>query len=68
MVDRGFDGSKAGYEIHLPNTFTSGRLISSATVYKDPLAVADAHSVPDSDLVDVSLIYPDRVGELYREA
>jgi hypothetical protein len=34
-------------------------------IYKDPLAVADAHSVLDSDLVGVPLIYPDRVGELY---
>jgi hypothetical protein len=35
------------------------------TIYKDPLAVADAHSVPDSDLVGVPLIYPDRAGETY---
>jgi hypothetical protein len=27
------------------------------------LAVADAHSVPDSDLVPAALIYPDRRGE-----
>jgi hypothetical protein len=25
-------------------------------IYKDPLAVADAHSVPDSDLVGTALI------------
>ena len=35
------------------------------TILKDPLAVADAHSVPDSDLVPVALIYPDRRGETY---
>lgn len=35
------------------------------TILKDPLALADAHSVPDSDLVPVSLIYPDRTGETY---
>lgn len=35
------------------------------TIYKDPLAVADAHSVPDSDLVPVKLIYPNREGETY---
>lgn len=35
------------------------------TVLKDPLGVADANSVPDSDLVPVPLIYPHRVGETY---
>lgn len=34
-------------------------------ILKDPLTVADAHSVPDSDLVPVALIYPDRRGETY---
>ena len=34
-------------------------------ILKDPLALADAHSVPDSDLVPVGLIYPDRKGETY---
>lgn len=34
-------------------------------ILKDPLAVADAYSVPDSDLVPVGLIYPDREGETY---
>ena len=34
-------------------------------VQRDPLAIADAHSVPDSDLVPVKLIYPDREGETY---
>lgn len=35
------------------------------TIYKDPLAVASAHSVPDSDLVGAALIYPNRKGETY---
>lgn len=35
------------------------------TILKDPLALADAHSVPDTDLIPVSLIYPDRTGETY---
>ncbi|KFX93211.1 hypothetical protein O988_06933 [Pseudogymnoascus sp. VKM F-3808] len=35
------------------------------TILRDPLALADAHSVPDSDLIPVSLIYPDRKGETY---
>jgi hypothetical protein len=34
-------------------------------ILKDPLAVADANSVPDSDLVPIGLIYPDREGETY---
>ena len=34
-------------------------------IFKDPLGVADANSVPDSDLVGVKLVYPDRVGETY---
>ncbi|KAL9086250.1 MAG: hypothetical protein Q9159_004256 [Coniocarpon cinnabarinum] len=34
-------------------------------IFKDPLTVADAHSVPDSDLVPVALIYPNRRGETY---
>ena len=32
-------------------------------ILKDPLAVADANSVPESDLIPVALIYPDRKGE-----
>ena len=32
-------------------------------MFKDPLAVADALSVPDGDLVPVALIYPGRRGE-----
>ncbi|KAM0282158.1 hypothetical protein ACHAQH_003198 [Verticillium albo-atrum] len=35
------------------------------TVYRDPLAVAEAASVPDSDLVVTELIYPGRRGETY---
>ncbi|MCJ1466764.1 hypothetical protein MMC07_005384 [Pseudocyphellaria aurata] len=34
-------------------------------IFKDPLGVADATSVPDSDLLPVQLIYPDRVGETF---
>ncbi|KAF1994410.1 hypothetical protein P154DRAFT_557269 [Amniculicola lignicola CBS 123094] len=33
------------------------------TVQRDPLAVADAHSVDDKDLVVTELIYPNRRGE-----
>ena len=35
------------------------------TIFKDPLGVADANSVPDSDLLPVQLIYPNRVGETF---
>ena len=36
------------------------------TVHKDPLAVADARSVPDADLVPAAIHYPDgRRGETY---
>lgn len=35
------------------------------TILKDPLAIADAHSVPDSDLIGAALIYPHRKGETY---
>ncbi|KAK8064987.1 methyltransferase-like protein [Apiospora hydei] len=34
-----------------------------ATVQRDPLAVAEAASVAESDLVPIGLIYPDRRGE-----
>ncbi|KAK1509175.1 uncharacterized protein CCOS01_15691 [Colletotrichum costaricense] len=33
------------------------------TIYKDPLAVCDSHSVLDTDILPVKLIYPDWVGE-----
>ncbi|KAK0716260.1 hypothetical protein B0H67DRAFT_539203 [Lasiosphaeris hirsuta] len=33
------------------------------TIYRDPLAIADAHSVPEEDLVGIPLIYPTRRGE-----
>jgi hypothetical protein len=32
---------------------------------KDPLGVADAHSVAESDLVGAALIYPNRKGETF---
>lgn len=34
-------------------------------MFRDPLSLADAHSVPDSDLVPAALIYPNRAGETY---
>jgi hypothetical protein len=35
------------------------------TVQRDPLAVAEAHSVDDGSLVVTELIYPNRRGETY---
>lgn len=35
------------------------------TIYKDPLAVADAHSVPDADLIPVPIVRPDYRAEAY---
>jgi len=35
------------------------------TILKDPLTVAEAHSVNDEELVTIGLIYPDREGETY---
>ncbi|KAK3360515.1 hypothetical protein B0T25DRAFT_535800 [Lasiosphaeria hispida] len=35
------------------------------TIYRDPLAIADAHSVPEEDLVGIALVYPTRRGETY---
>lgn len=34
-------------------------------IERDPLAVMEANSIPDSDLVVTELIYPDRKGETY---
>ncbi|KAL2867369.1 putative methionine permease [Aspergillus lucknowensis] len=71
-IDQSYSASKNRVTHHLPSeaeTLLKGRyqIINVwrpiKTIYKDPLAVADAHSVPDSDLVPIKLIYPDRVGE-----
>ncbi|KAF2802124.1 uncharacterized protein BDZ99DRAFT_402248 [Mytilinidion resinicola] len=35
------------------------------TIHRDPLAVADAHSVEEKDLVGAALIYPTRNGETF---
>lgn len=35
------------------------------TIRKDPFAVVDATSVPESDMVPIKLIYPDREGETF---
>ncbi|KIX06074.1 uncharacterized protein Z518_04048 [Rhinocladiella mackenziei CBS 650.93] len=73
-IDQSYTAAKSRVPHHLPDEAEA--LLSTRyqiinvwrpikTILKDPLAVADAHSVPDSDLVGVGLIYPDRRGETY---
>ncbi|KAG9793214.1 high affinity methionine permease, partial [Aureobasidium melanogenum] len=73
-IDQSYSAAKSRVPHHLPDE--ADKLLKTRyqiinvwrpikTIYKDPLAVADAHSVPDSDLVGVDLIYPDRRGETY---
>lgn len=73
-IDQSYQASKNRVTYHLPDeapTLLKGRyqIINVwrpiKTIYKDPLAVADSHSVPDSDLVPVKLVYPNREGETY---
>jgi hypothetical protein len=73
-IDQSYTASKNRVSHHLPDEaaeLLKGRyqIINIwrpiKTILKDPLAVADAHSVPDSDLVPIGLIYPDREGETY---
>lgn len=73
-IDQSYQASTNRVKYHLPHdapTLLKGRyqIINVwrpiKTIYKDPLAIADAHSVPDSDLVPIKLIYPDREGETY---
>ncbi|KAJ5617365.1 hypothetical protein N7537_002479 [Penicillium hordei] len=73
-IDQSYTASKSRVSHHLPDEapeLLKGRyqIINVwrpiKTILKDPLAVADAHSVPDSDLVPIGLIYPDRQGETY---
>ncbi|KFZ03311.1 hypothetical protein V502_11055 [Pseudogymnoascus sp. VKM F-4520 (FW-2644)] len=73
-IDQSYQASENRVKYHLPDE--ADELLKKRfqiinvwrpikTILKDPLALADAHSVPDSDLVPVSLIYPDRAGETY---
>lgn len=73
-IDQSYSAAKNRVPHHLPEE--AEKLLSTRyqiinvwrpikKILKDPLAVADAHSVPDSDLIPVGLIYPDRRGETY---
>ncbi|KAH8691380.1 hypothetical protein BGW36DRAFT_363712 [Talaromyces proteolyticus] len=73
-IDQSYQASTSRVSYHLPEeapTLLKGRyqIINVwrpiKPIYRDPLAVADAHSVPDSDLVPTKLIYPNREGETY---
>lgn len=71
-IDQSYTASRSRVPHHIPDE--ADRLLTTRhqiinvwrpikRILKDPLAVADAHSVPESDLVPVGLIYPNRKGE-----
>ncbi|KAJ5103043.1 hypothetical protein N7532_003572 [Penicillium argentinense] len=73
-IDQTYSASKNRVSYHLPEDapeLLKGRyqIINVwrpiRTILKDPLTVADAHTVSDNDLVPVGLIYPDRAGETF---
>ncbi|KAL5334710.1 hypothetical protein BJX70DRAFT_402344 [Aspergillus crustosus] len=73
-VDQSYTSSLARVAYHLPSQhseLTKGRVQiinlwrPISTIQKVPLAIADARSVPDSDLVVSELIYPERRSETF---
>ncbi|KAH7141001.1 amino acid permease-domain-containing protein [Dactylonectria macrodidyma] len=73
-IDQSYDASLSRVPHHLPedaDELLKGRVQiinvwrPIKTVQRDPLALADAFSVSDSDLVVTELIYPTRRGETY---
>lgn len=73
-IDQSYDAALSRVRYHLPDeadALLKGRVQiinvwrPIRTIERDPLAVAEADSVPDSDLVVTELIYPDRRGETY---
>lgn len=71
-IDQSYSAAKGRVPHHLPEDAdtllkTRYQIINVwrpiKTIFKDPLTVAEAHSVPESDLIPVGLIYPDRRGE-----
>lgn len=73
-IDQSYSASLSRVTHHFPeeaDTLLKGRVQiinvwrPIKTVLRDPLAVAQAGSVPDSDLVPIPLIYPTRKGETY---
>ncbi|KAJ6164080.1 hypothetical protein N7470_002752 [Penicillium chermesinum] len=73
-IDQSYQASKNRVSYHLPDEapeLLKGRyqIINVwrpiRTILKDPLAVADARTVPEEVLVPIKLIYPDREGETF---
>jgi hypothetical protein len=73
-IDQSYAASLTRVTQHLPDEaekLFQGRIQiinvwrSIKTVQRDPLAVAEANSVDDGDLVVIPLIYPHRKGETY---
>lgn len=73
-IDQSYKAAASRVPFHLPDEAdallkTRYQIINVwrpiKTIFKDPLGVADARTVPDSDLVTVPLIYPNRNGETY---
>uniref|UniRef100_A0A0B7JZR1 Amino acid permease/ SLC12A domain-containing protein n=1 Tax=Bionectria ochroleuca TaxID=29856 RepID=A0A0B7JZR1_BIOOC len=73
-IDQSYSAAKSRVPHHLPeeaDALLRGRyqIINVwrpiRTIQRDPLAVAEAHSVLDTDLVGIPLIYPTRSGETY---
>ncbi|KAI9163864.1 Hydroxylase/desaturase CTB9 [Paramyrothecium foliicola] len=71
-IDQSYDAAKSRVPFHLPEE--SEELLKGRyqiinvwrpirIVERDPLAIAEAHSVSDSDLIVTELIYPKRRGE-----
>ena len=68
-IDSSYAGAEARVRYHFPDEATEllkhrYQMISVwrpiKTILKDPLAVADAHSTPESDLFPVKIHFPDR--------
>jgi hypothetical protein len=73
-IDQSYQAALNRVTQHLPDeapTLLKGRVQiinvwrPISTVQRDPLAVADAKSVPDEDLVPKALVYPNKRGETY---
>lgn len=71
-IDQSYTASRSRVPHHLPELAdqllqTRHQIINVwrpiRQILKDPLAVADANSVAETDLVPVGLIYPNRKGE-----
>lgn len=77
-IDQSYEASLSRVPHHVADPAEAARLLRGRVeiinvwrpighpVERDPLAVAEAHSVPDADLVPTPLIYPTRRGETYQ--